>query len=100
MLESCFPVAGPETLQEKPRSICHRCLQPVPARAGQCPHCRTRLERTWFVPYLLAFGGLLALVFVIALMVTVIHDNDIENAPPQGNGQEQPALGTPPSLDK
>jgi hypothetical protein len=33
-------------------------------------------------------------------MVKVVQDNEIESAPPQGQGQEQPAPGTPPSLDK
>ena len=80
--------------------ICHRCLQPVPASAAQCPNCGERLQRVRYIPFLLGIGGLLALMFVVALMIKVVRDNDIENAPPQGQSQEQPAPGTPTPLDK
>ena len=87
------PVASEKLAVGKSDDICHRCLQPVPARAATCPNCGTRLQRVWYIPILLGIGGLLALVFVAALMIKVIRDNDIESAPPQGQGQEQPAPG-------
>jgi hypothetical protein len=48
----------------------------------------------WHVAVPLEILGLLALVFVAALIIKAIRDQDIENAPPQGQGQEQPAPGT------
>jgi hypothetical protein len=36
----------------------------------------------------------MAPVFVAALIIKAIRDKDIENAPPQGQGPEQPAPGT------
>ena len=89
-----------EKLAAKSAAICHRCLQPVQERAARCPHCGVRLQRVWYIPILLGIGGLLALVFVGVLMIKAISDNDIESAPPQGHGQEQPAPGTPPPLDR
>jgi hypothetical protein len=44
--------------------------------------------------------GLLALVFVAALVIKSIRNEDIENAPPQAQTQEEPPLGAPPTLDR
>jgi hypothetical protein len=93
-------VATKEHAAARSEEICHRCLQPVLAGDAQCPACGVRLQRVRYIPFLLGIGGLLALIFVVALMVKVVQDNEIESAPPQGQGQEQPAPGTPPSLDK
>jgi hypothetical protein len=37
----------------------------------------------------MGIGGVLALVFVVILMLKVIQDTDIQNAPPEGQKQEQ-----------
>jgi hypothetical protein len=85
----------------KSAGICHRCLQPVQKRAARCPHCGSRLHHAWYLPLIpLGILGLLALVFVAALILKSIRDEEIENAPPQGQAQEDPALGAPPALDK
>ena len=88
------PMASEKLAAVKSDEICHRCLRPVLVRTARCPNCGVRLHRVWHVAVPLEILGLLALVFVAALIIKAIRDQDIENAPPQGQGQEQPAPGT------
>ncbi|MGA3015830.1 MAG: hypothetical protein ABSF62_01835 [Bryobacteraceae bacterium] len=88
-------------LAAKSADICHRCLQPVQRRAARCPHCGSRLPHAWYMTLIpLGILGLLALVFVAALVIKSIRNEDIENAPPQAQTQEEPPLGAPPTLDR
>jgi hypothetical protein len=50
------------------------------------------------LPILIGMAGILALVFVVMIMLRVIHDTDIENAPPAGEQKSAPAPERPKEL--
>lgn len=88
--------------------ICARCMQPVANSDARCRNCGTPRVRTRRVVLWLGIGGVVALFFVVLLMVKVIHDADINAAPPEDPNFEQNTTPTqqpaqpdkPPPLNK
>jgi predicted amidophosphoribosyltransferase len=69
--------------QSRETDICSRCGQLVAPEGNRCPRCGSPMKvHTKRIPILIGLAGVLALLFVIFLMVVVIHNADVENAPP------------------
>jgi ribosomal protein L40E len=80
-----------EQAAERPSGeICHRCLQPISPKAQTCPNCGERHTRTRGVPIFIGVMCLLALIFVVYIMFTVIRNADIDSAPPDQTDQSAP----------
>jgi ribosomal protein L40E len=89
-----------DEVAERPKGeICHRCMQPVPSGAQRCPHCGSPLQSLRRVSIYIGIGGMLALVFVIWVMITVVRNADIETSPPKTE-QSAPQPEKPPPLNQ
>jgi hypothetical protein len=91
-----------EKAAERPsREICHRCLQPIAPSAQSCPNCGERHSPARRLPILIGVLSLLALVFVVFVMITVIRNSDIDSAPPDQPKESAPQRpDAPPPLDR
>ena len=95
----------PKTMSElvtEPRAdTCHRCLQPVPAKASRCPNCGDPLKKGMNVRLVLA---MLALLVFVVTAVTAFRMMQTEAAKPADQTVEQdplkPAQDTPPPPEK
>ena len=58
---------------------CSRCLQPVPAKAARCPHCRVPVQKSSsLLGVILGVAGLIVLLFAIALMYQTARNEDAD----------------------
>jgi len=72
--------------------VCSRCGQLVTVAGKRCPRCGSPVGmRTKRLPILIGIAGVLALLFVVAIMVVVIQNEDLDQGPPPADSKSAPA---------
>jgi heme/copper-type cytochrome/quinol oxidase subunit 2 len=78
-----------EPAAEKRLDVCHRCLQPVPAKAARCPHCGDPMSHTVNMPLMLGMFGVLILILLAFFTLRLMHSGGAA-PPPADADQQQP----------
>ena len=77
--------------------ICHRCLEPVPAKASRCPRCGERVHKPANLRKTLAFFGLLMFLAVAAVAFRMLQTSGARPVPATTETAHQPGdPDTPP----
>ena len=78
---------------------CHRCLEPVPAKASRCPGCGEPIHKSGSVRKLLAVLGIVMFLVIAAVAFRLMQTS---GAPSAGDdlAQRPGAPDTPPPPEK
>jgi hypothetical protein len=78
-----------EPVRETRPEVCHRCLQPVPPKAKNCPHCGDPLAHHVNLALLLGMFGLLMVVVIAFFAIRLMNSGGAVQQPALDDDQQQ-----------